>query len=404
MGHNTVVRGGAGSYFEQPQMSQANGMVGGAPFAVNFTLNEVSFADPYGSINFPDPFPAEYTAGPPSPSYVFQLPVSAGGFFAPDFHVGTMSTWNTVVEHQFGSNWLASIGYVGNAGYHLSSNQQGREAVNPAVYIPGVGSNGQPNSTEGNTRKRRINPNFSTANLYPSTYNSRYDSLQMNMEKRFSHGLSLVANYTWEKTLDDFPAGGAVTDPFDMRDDWGVSKDNVSNVFHLSEVWQIRHLDLHGFAGGLANGWEITSIATWLGGFPFSVFSGLDNSFCGVGEDRADFTGANYRQAVLSGQSHAQMINQYFKTSLFTANAIGTFGDAGKNILTGPRSFNTDFAVIKDTAINESTKVQFRAEFFNVFNNVNFSGPSNSTTSGNFGAITGAGSPRILQFALKFLF
>ncbi len=404
IGHNTVIRGGAGNYFARPQMSQANGNTTNAPFSLSHTLFGVSFADPYGSVNFPDPFPGYYTAGPPTSNYVFGLPVNIVGFYANNFHIGAISNWNLRVEHQFGLNWVASAGYVGSAAYHLSSNQVGREEQNPAIYIPGNGSDGQPFSTVANTQARRINQNFGNVSLYPDSYNARYNSLQLSMEKRFSRGLSVVCNYTWEKTLDDFPAGGAVTDPFNLRNDWGLSNDNVSHVFHLSEVWQVPHFQLNGFAGRLANGWEVTSISTWQGGFPFSVFSGLDNSFSGVGYDHADFTGSNYSQAVLSGQSHGQMVNQYFKTSLFTYNAIGRFGDAGKNVLIGPRSFNTDLALIKDTTVTEYTKVQFRAEFFNVFNNVNFYAPSNSVVNQNFGAITSAKDPRILQFALKFVF
>jgi hypothetical protein len=406
MGHNTVLRGGGGIYYVRPQMSQAAWNTTNAPYSIGVGLNVTSFADPYGAVNYPDPFPAWYSAGPPGPNSTFQLPIWAGAI-GTDFHISALSTWNLMIEHQFGSNLVARVAYIGNAGYHLSSNQgSGGQDGNPEVYIPGNGPDGQPLSTEANQQERRVNPNFGNQGEYTSTRNSRYNSLQMNLEKRYSHGLSIVANYTWERTLDDFPPRGdyEATDAWDIRYDWGLSSDNVSNVFHLSEVWQVPHSNFHGFAGTLSNGWEITSIATWLGGFPYTMYSGLDNSFSGIGEDHADFTGSNYSQAVLGGQSHGQMVNQYFKTSLFTTNAIGTFGDAGKNILTGPRSFNTDFAVIKDTAINERAKVQFRAEFFNTFNNVNFNGPSSTVTSGNFGAITGAGSPRILQFALKLLF
>ena len=397
--HNTVVRGGAGMYYVRPQLSQANWVTGNPPYTLSFTLNDVSFADPYGSVNFPDPFPAAYSARAPGRSYVFQLPISAGGFGS-DFHAPALASWNLVVEHEFGSNWLASVGYVGNAGYYLSSNQSNSgQEENPAVYIPG-------NSSEANTQARRINPNFGNMGVYQGNRNSKYDSLQFNLEKRYSHGLSLVANYTWERTLDDFPAPSyEATDPFDIRFDWGVSADNIANVVHLSEVWQIPS-HRHGIAGGLANGWEATSILTWQGGFPFPVYSGLDNSFSGVGNDRGNFTGTSYSQAIVSGQSHGREVNQYFKTSLFTVNAIGTFGNMGKNILTGPRFFNTDFALIKGTRVTEHTKVQFRAEGFNVFNNVNFGTPSNYVTNGNFGAITSTvpNSQRILQFALKFVY
>ena len=177
LGRNTVLRGGAGTYFVRPQMSQAAWNTTNAPYSIGVGLNVTSFADPMGSANFPDPFPAFYTAGPPSPSTTFQLPIWAGAI-APDFHISALSTWNLLVEHQFGSNWVASVAYVGNAGYHLSSNQgEGSQDGNPAVYIPGNGPDGQPLTSEANTQDRRWNPNFGSMGIYTTTRNSRYNSL-----------------------------------------------------------------------------------------------------------------------------------------------------------------------------------------------------------------------------------
>jgi hypothetical protein len=98
------------------------------------------------------------------------------------------------------------------------------------------------------------------------------------------------------------------------------------------------------------------------------------------------------------------MIQQFFNTSVFVVNAPGTFGNSGRNILRGPRFFNTDFSVLKDTRITERATFQFRAEFFNLFNNVNFNNPNTNRSSGNFGRITSAKDPRILQFGAKILF
>jgi hypothetical protein len=152
---------------------------------------------------------------------------------------------------------------------------------------------------------------------------------------------------------------------------------------------------------------------TWQGGFPFTVYSGVDNSFSGEFEDRADFTGTNISQAQLSSsRSHGQMVQEWFNTSLFQPNAIGTFGNIGKNDLRGPHLFNTDLALVKDTKFGERYNVQFRAEAFNAFNTVNFqlyttngnTGLDRSQADPTFGQIFNAASPRILQFALKFMF
>jgi hypothetical protein len=135
-----------------------------------------------------------------------------------------------------------------------------------------------------------------------------------------------------------------------------------------------------------------------------------------VGSDRADFTGANISQAILGDRSHGQMVNQYFNTSLFAVNAIGTYGNAPRNLMENPGLFNVDMAAIKYFPINDRMKFQFRAEFFNLLNNVNFtvpglgSGNPNESAAGtrvgtgSFGKLTVAADPRILQFALKFIF
>ncbi len=107
---------------------------------------------------------------------------------------------------------------------------------------------------------------------------------------------------------------------------------------------------------------------------------------------------------MLSGLSHAQEIQKFFNTSLLGPNVTGTFGNSGKNILRGPRFFDTDLGLIKDTSITERVKVQFRAEFFNVFNNVNFGNPGTTFGTPGFGKITSAGDPRILQLCLKVIF
>jgi hypothetical protein len=103
-------------------------------------------------------------------------------------------------------------------------------------------------------------------------------------------------------------------------------------------------------------------------------------------------------------RSHGALIQQYFNVSAFAPNAIGTFGDSGKNILRGPRFFDTDLGLLKNFALLERMSLQFRAEFFNAFNNVNFGQPQNYLGSSQTGQITSAGSPRVLQFALKLGF
>ncbi|PYU98423.1 MAG: hypothetical protein DMG26_18740, partial [Acidobacteria bacterium] len=370
----TVVRGGAGFYYTPPSTVSANGFVDTAPFGPRFDLRgDISFVDPFGSKGIANPFPQQYGPSLPGSDAAFTLPVSIYGTFELNWKVAQLATWNLTVERELGSNWLLRAGYLGNKGTHLSTAVDGgANEANPALYIPGETASG-PLSTEENTQARRINPNFGSVGFYGSLYNSHYHALQLNLEKRFSRGFSVLGNYSWSKMIDNFGVyGGFNTNPFNPNFDRGISNDDITHVIHFSGIWQVPNPKMTGLAGGFLRGWEVTSIATWRSGFPFSIFSGSDNSFSGVGVDRADFIGASLSQAKLDpGRSHGQLIQDYFNPAVFVPNAVGTFGNTGRNILRGPGFFNTDFGIVKDTKITERTSLQFRAEFFNLFNNVN---------------------------------
>jgi hypothetical protein len=278
-------------------------------------------------------------------------------------------------------------------------------ALNPAQYVPGQ-------STEANTQQRRVNPTFGTIDLLDSEVKSGYNALQLTLQKRMSHGFGFLSNYTWSKALDNYAPGTSGggnprtnTCTCGRFFDYGPDNGDLRQVFKLSGNYAAPLTHMKGVAGGLLNGWQLSDITSWQTGFPFSVYSDADNSFSGIGEDRADLTSATIGSAVLStGRSHAQLVKQWFNISDFTANRIGTFGDSGKNVLRGPRFFDSDLALLKNTALERGISLQFRAEFYNAFNNVNFNMPDSGLTDSAFGQLTSAQSPRILQFSLKTLF
>lgn len=390
----TSIRGGAGIYYIPPMMTQFNAFADTAPFAPRFTLTDVNVSDPFGSAGMVNPFPDQYGPGIPSRDVGFTLPVSIRWFFPLDFQKSQLATWNLTVERQLGKSWLLRAAYVGNKGTYLSNGFKGNREVNPAIYIPG-------GSTEANTQSRRIYQDFSSIGEYSSDNNSHYDGLELSVEKRLSHGLHLLANYTWSKMMDDY----GWTDPFYRGFDYGISDDNVPQVFKLSASWNLPRTDFQGVAGQVVNGWELTGLTSWHSGFPFSIYSGMDNSFTDVGRDRADFIGTSLSQAALDPtRPHGELIGQYFDTSLFVPNAVGTFGNTAKNIFQAPGFFNMDVALLKNFEIRERAKIQFRAEFFNALNSVNFSAPGSTVGTSSFGKISSASDPRILQFALKFAF
>ena len=418
----TSVRGGAGLYYAIPNTVAFQDVVGVPPFAPIIFLTDVSFKDPYGSAGVANPFPASFggiSKATPANSTFPQGPLAFTQIFAQNFQLPVIYLWNLTLERQIAKSLLVRAGYVGNKGTHLygtADQESGLFEANPAIYIPGNNSDGTPKSTAANEQARRLYPSYGFVNVIDSAINSNYNGLQLTVEKRFSAGLSILANYTWSKELNDFAPIGSYnssTNPFDRHFDYGPSDEDVRHVFKFSGTFQFPHLGVTGLADKAINGWELSSIVSWQGGFPFTVYSGVDNSLSGVFEDRADFTGTSIHQAQLSSsRSHGDMVQQWFNTSLFQPNAIGTFGNTGKNILRGPRLFNNNMSLIKNTQVGERVRVQFRAEAFIVFNNVNFqlytgngsTGLDRTQADPTFGQIFSAAPPRILQMALKVMF
>ena len=381
----TSIRGGVGYFYTPISTHNYNPFTNIAPFAPTFFMNDVSFQDPYGSQGIQNPFPAQYGPTIPGPEVAFTLPTSIRSSFSKDYRIPLVTNWNLMIERQIGASWVTRAAYVGNKGTYLLLQRE----VNPAIYVPGA--------TLGNTQDRRPYGDFSHIGMYEASGNSSYNSLQLSVEKRFSRGLQLLANYTWQKTINE-----GMTNPFNRAYDRGISDDDVPHVFKFSEIYQIPKMNMNRALGAVLNGWSVNSVITWQAGFPFSVYSGRDRALTGTGSQRADFTGGTVSTA--SGRSHGEMIQQWFDTSKFVVNPVGTWGNAGRNILRGPRLFSTNASLLKEIHPLERLMFQLRAEAFNVFNNVNFNGPDNTVTSDQFGQITSARDPRILQFGIKAVF
>ncbi|AXC09784.1 Oar protein [Acidisarcina polymorpha] len=403
----TSVRGGAGYYYQPPNLVAFEDVVGIPPFAPIVNLSAVNFTDPYGSGGIANPFPAQFGPNTPGAAATFPQDISFTQIFDRHFRPPQILMWNMTLEHGFGANWLVRAAYLGNKGTHLGGTgdqEAGLLAVNPAVYIPGQ-------STEDNTQQRRIYPSFGFVDSINSGVISNYNSLQLSLEKRLTHGLSFLTNFTWSRSLNNFgPYGqpGALNTnscSCGRYFDYGPDGGDVNKVFRISGVYAFPNARFKGVLDKVVNGWNLTAIMNWQTGFPFTVFSDFDNSFSGMGADRADLTAPSIKNVVLSnGRSHANLVNEWFNTSDFAPNQVGTFGNTGKNALRGPRFANTDLALLKDAKINERVGLEFRAEFYNVFNNVNFGAPDAGLTDSGFGQITSAFDPRILQMALRLSF
>ena len=188
-----------------------------------------------------------------------------------------------------------------------------------------------------------------------------------------------------------------------MNKNRGPSDFDFPQRLVVSSVWA--HPELkgkNGFVRTVLGGWQSNVIVTAQAGLPLNIVGGVDNSLSGVSGDFADLTNTSWR--LPDDRSKGDKILHWFNTAAFTRNATGTHGTGGRNQLRAPGMWNCDYSLFKNFSLRERAKVQFRSEFFNFFNHANFGAPNNSFINANFGRITTARDPRIVQLSLKVTF
>ncbi|HEV7220418.1 MAG TPA: carboxypeptidase regulatory-like domain-containing protein [Terriglobales bacterium] len=418
------LRGGAGYYYEPPNSLIYQQIVGVPPFAPVITLNNVSLADPYGSAGVTNPFPEDF--GPRNPGTDATFPSGAISFSQlqdPHLRLPMILSYNLTLEQGFRRNWLLRLAYLGNTAHRLygtGDQESGLLQLNPAIYNP----NETPLENANSTQQRRVYPNYGSIGFINSGVNSNYNALQITVERRFDNGFSLLSSFAWAKALDDYAPNKNT--PFFTNSctcgrafDYGPSDDDLSKVFKINGDYQTPRVNLGRAASAILNGWEVSGIASWYpSGNPFTVMSGVDNSFSAIGADRANLINvSNIKHSLTRHRPHPGVIGQWFNPADFAPNAYGTFGTTGKNALRAPGFFNTDLAAIKNTKF-ERLSLQLRADLFNVTNHPNFGAPANVQNSPGFGQIGGTlgsgayggpssygtSQPRIMQFGVKASF
>jgi len=373
---------------------------------IGFPVN--SFANPFYT---PDPF------GVPFPEPMTLLVV------ARNLHLPYAQDWNLNIQRSFGSDWLFQIGYVGTTGVRLPRFIEG----NPAVYVPGQ-------STENNVNQRRLysgctlaQPNnciYSSVGEIASIANSSYNALETSLRKRFSHGLSFLASYTWSHSIDDVssfnitgsasqPVAGEndlAQNPFDLAAERGRSMFDARHRFVLSYQWSLPFLQRsHTWYGYAFGNWQLNGIFTAMSGTPFTVFDSNDVSLQGQAPEISGFS-SNRPNLVGDPNSGPRTAAEWFNVAAFQQivpnpnSPVQQFGDEGRNVVQGPGYVNWDLSAFKNIRLTESKELQFRGELFNVLNHTNFRLPVSDIESPNFGEIQSDVSPRVIQVALKFLF
>jgi hypothetical protein len=185
--------------------------------------------------------------------------------------------------------------------------------------------------------------------------------------------------------------------------DYGLSSLDVPQRFVASYLWAAPSITRWGILGkDVLSGWQLNGITTLQSGSPFNVTSGVDSNRDGNNNDRPNVVG----NPILSGnRSRGAKIQEFFNTSVFAqVPADVPYGNVRRNLLIGPGYVDTDFSAFKSFPMWRQSSLQFRGEIFNVFNNVNLNNPIGVLTSPKFGQITGSGAPRVVQFALRYMF
>ncbi len=347
-----------------------------------------------------------------TPGHELQLLPTSG--FASNFRDGYIGTYTAGVEHEFGPlNFSAD--YVATVGVNLVDDfsPNGYNGASPG-FAPFTQFNSAGQAVGG----------YGTETLMSSGYHSTYQSLQAGIGKNsMRFGLGFQASYTYSKALDDGSSTFAMPqNPRDPAADKGPANFDVTHVFALSLIQQLplnRVSFLRPLGKRFTEGWQFLNITTLMTGLPFTVNSGIQQTGAGsAGVDRPDEIGdpifstsrTDREDYFGRGANNASFFSIPINVPEGTGPNDGLFGTLGRNTFRGPGYEDYDVALIKDTPFGrrgngELGILQFRAEFFNVFNLVNFGLPSNILRGSGFGIINStAGTSRQIQFSLRLVF
>jgi hypothetical protein len=325
----------------------------------------------------------------------------------PDAFTPTVISWTFRVEQQLRPAMLVALGYAGSHGYHELLSVDANEPV--PVKQPEGGVYYAASAP-------LANPNVANTTTWFSEGLSSYNALSVDVSRRLSRGLQFRGVYTFSKSLDDGTAlnssvganaPGFVMYPLNPKRDWGLSNSDVRHLAVINATYELPLRGTEKWAQKLAGGWSVSAIETLQSGFPFTPQLGFNPTSNGDSRNpirpswNPSFTGP-----LIPGGPHL-----YYNPTAFVVPAAGTYGDAGRNVLTGPGLAMTDISLAKNTPLNDRLRLQFRAEFFNLFNRANFGTPNavvfssaSATPSPTAGVISStATTSRQVQFGVKAL-
>jgi hypothetical protein len=383
----TSIRGGLGMFYDLIPADIIQNF--SQPFRNQFTFNTpYSLSDPLrGQQTLP------LSTNITNPTF-FGTPTLV--FPDPGLRTPYVEQANLSVQREIVRDTVLEIAYVGKFGHKLLYGNE----YNPAVYRPG--------ETQSNLNNYRVYPGWGDIAIMETAANSSYHGLQVQGNKRFSHHFSVQGAYTFSKAIDQTsstsPESPLAANPFNLAAERGLATFNAKHIFSLSWIVELPTFkDKPAAVRLIAGGWQWNGLFTARTGVALNETIGsTDAALVGTGNQRPNVVGD---MNISGDRTLSQKIAQWFNPAAFAMPATGTFGNAGRDIITGPGTATANAALFKTfpVPLREGMKIQFRSEFFNVLNRVNLGSPNTSLGSSN-GKISSAGSARVLQFALKLMF
>jgi hypothetical protein len=377
---NTVVRGAYGVFYQRGAACTWIGLSVNPPFIRSgdavLSVNQQSYQE------FPlnDLTPVVNYVAPGSKPAVTGINV--------DYHVSYVQQWNFYIDHTFAQDLVVKAGYVGNHGVGLQRYNYPNE----------------PTPAAGDVQSRRPFQNLGSVTEFSFTGQSNYQGLELQGQKRYTSGLSIISSFTWSKDLDDITP----------RDLWfggswkALSALNVGKRFSFAGVYELPFGAGRRFgsraprvADAFFGGWQLSTLAEALTGVPLNVTTPGNIANTGGITQVPNVIAP----AILPRDQRTK--NKFFNTAAFVAPAPYTLGNSEAEIINGPSFQNLDASLSKSFRIREQTSMQFRTEVFDVLNHPNWGNPGTTLGTATFGRITStsvSGTPRVFQFGLKLLF
>ncbi len=445
----TSIRIGGGLYYTSVEDLSQFLEVGDPPYGLYYGSAQppllespyiVRSTDTSVGLRFPFPFPpTNVSAKNPDTNFPWPQvePISYGFSFDHRNKLPYSEHYELSIQRQVGANTVLTAAYVGNQGHRLVTSIEANPAnpalclflSNPANLAPNSAGPCGPYSetppfqvsvdpSTGNSigtstpwitstgqvipAVRPLGPLFDTNPFVSTVANSRYNSLQLSA--RYSTGyLSFLAAYTYSKCMDNASGLQDSTYPFDPRRSIALCNFDVTNSFVLSYNWLLPlGRNMHGWARQALGGWSLSGITRFATGLPITLTENDDNALIGANAVPVDVP--NFSGGSVLADTNPRHGNAYFNTSLFSNELLGQFGNSRRRFFHGPGLNNYDMTLQKTFKFTETKQLELRFEGFNVFNHAQFTNPTGEINSSQFGIISSARDPRILQVGTRFSF